>query len=558
MTWDSDSERILLAASCRDNFWRYFQYAWGSYTSPKARDTWYEPAVHKPMCDWFELHIKEWLSWRAQGIKRQKFLAVLVPREWWKTTIFTQAGSSWLHLQDTELAVGIGSENVTKAGSFLSTIKNIISGNSEHALFPWLYGNWEDPTRTWTNDGIVHAARKSLERKEPSFTTWGVATGLTAGHYDALFFDDPISYEKLEQDAGWFMTVRGHVDSFYPVLQANGLMVWVGTRYHGSDHFGEALDNMGGIKTITGMSPPDLQVRPDGVCDMYWMDGEAPDGSSTHPKVWPKWKLERFKRSNRTMYAHQIRNDTTQGDFNIFTREQFDECWVDPKDVPYNQLWIAIHGDKAFKKPEQMHKGDETTLTVSGHLRDGSGVVYYLEGYGGNDKRAEWYYDQIVYLVQKWRNQGSRRVIGFTDETEIGGGEGNTELHIKNKFSDARLICPPLYFFRRSTQKDKISRIINAARFWNDGRVKVVRGSPGSMKLRDQMTNILGNLHDDYADPFADAFDPAYYMPARILGPVGSKDKSGFPHDDILKGKLNPWPEDRFSISQERHYDPVQ
>src|SRR3990170_219132 len=162
MNWDLDAERELWAHICTQSFWWFFRTAWGIDFNPKARS--FTPRIHKPVCDWLDQKGREWIASRREKRPSSKYLALLVPREFWKTTIV----GAWL---------------------------------------------------AW------------LSIKEPSFGTWGVVTGLTGCHPDVLDFDDPISYDRLEKDSGWFDTVNAHVDSLIPVLKADGLMIWPGTRY---------------------------------------------------------------------------------------------------------------------------------------------------------------------------------------------------------------------------------------------------------------------------------------------------------------------------------------
>lgn len=541
MAWDTEAERLLIANACRENFWWFVLEAYGVAFSPGARKKFSED-VHKPFCLWFDKQVKDWEIERKQEMR--KHLMVILPREFWKTSIFTQAGQLWLHVRDPEISTYLGSETVSQAITWLKPIKAVIvAGGDPYARFTWLFGNWFAPERTWKSEEFVHAARRSGTRKEPSFGTWGVSTGITGSHVDALFFDDPISYEAIQSDAQWFDKVNEHVASLNYILQSDGLMVWAGTRYGEGDHFGVAARREG-IRSNAGLPMPEMIVTQEGKWDVFWMDARLPDGTPTNPKVWPEWRLRDDEARDPVKHAAQVRNNPTSGGLNILTMADIENMFVDPKHVPYARLAILIVGDTAFKNPDNMSKGCSTVLEAWGLDRSGTGDVYYLEGYGSNKWLAPVYYDRILWLVQKWRRAG-RNIIGVTDEKELFGKEGLSETHIRGKFNDHQIPCPPLYFFGRGGTK-KISRILKAAEYWKDGKVKILRDAPGADHLIYQMTRILQLEGSplDWADAAADVFQPEYYIPARMTQQATGA-PAYMPFDDILKQRAVPeWLQD--------------
>lgn len=513
MNWDLEAERELWADICAKDFWWFLQEAWG--VSHNEKITTFTPRIHKPICDWLQRKGKEWLACRRNKPPASKYIALLIPREFWKTTL-VGAFLAWLHLQDVDLSSYIGSETLTQAEMWFHPIKETIRG-SGYGRFTWLYGSWESRDRRFSAGEVFHAARKDSTIKEPSFGTWGVVTGLTGCHVDILDFDDPTSYDRLEKDSGWFDNVNAHVDALGPVLKANGLMIWPGTRYGDGDHFGEHFRTLG-VKEVEGMPFPDHYadvIRPDGKFEVYYLQGRFADRTPVFPEQWPELRLLEEESKSSLKYAAQLMNDPLASAYNPLTIEQVRDCWVRKEDVPFAALKYTIHCDTAFWYLERQARGDDSVITVWGHL-PGTGDVYFIEGHGSRTWRSENFSEKLVQIVQRLRAK-RYRVAMITDEREMGGKSGAWETLLRNAFHHVNLAMPPFVQLQRSGTA-KISRITNAAGYWVDGHVKLIEGAPGVDELVKQMTSIGGGGHDDWADAGADVFHKDVYVPMRRIG----------------------------------------
>ncbi len=518
-TWDVDLEVELLRDLGRRNFWFFFYDVFGAGANPKG-DRWIDPHVHAPLARWFQKHIDDWMAKRATGKGEQKHLAIVVPREIGKTTMFTQAGQMWLHVLDPEVSSYIGCESTQLAIKILDGIKATLDGSDPYSLFTKLYGGWSNNARSWTGKHITHSARKNTSRKDPSFGTFSVETSITGTHPDIIFYDDPISYERLKTDANWLETVNLQVTSLFPVIQSDGLVVWVGTRYDDDDHFGMAFREEG-VASLSGMETDSIVVKPeDSKWHLYFMAARDKEGKPTCEKVWPEKRLKDYERRDPLRYAAQVLNDPSISEHNPITREQLKQCVIPIKDVPWGSLRYAFLCDTAFWDGKSRARKDETVIIAVGYPRNQSGDVYVIEGYGSNSWRAEDFGLKLVTLVQRYRSQG-RRVFAITDEQTMAGKKGAWGIALRNYFSDKGEAMPPFLEFNRGDKK-KIQRIVSAASFWVDGHVKVVEGSPGSGILMDQMSRIgqmmvNPNTKDDWVDAVSDAFQPELYQPMRRI-----------------------------------------
>jgi hypothetical protein len=514
--WNSEVATKLLRDMCRRDFWLFFKICFGAWNNPKGK-RWIDPEVHKPMADWFQKHVDEWFEWRRQGLKLQKHLAILVHREIGKTTLMTRAGQLWLHLRDPEIATATGAEKEDLAKKMLEAMKAVLDGSDHHAWWTQLYGDWSGQARKWSGKEIVHGARRNTSRQDPSMVIFGVETSITGSHPDALFYDDPISYERLTTDTNWLQTVNSQITSLIPVVQGDGLVVWVGTRYDAEDHFGVGFRSQG-VASVSGMVTDSIPTDPEGNIHVYFLSGRDLEGKPTTPLVWPEDRLRRYQKSDPLRYAAQVMNDPSISELNPITREQINQCAVEKKDVPWSSLRFAIQCDTAFSDGTKVTNKDETVMIVHGYPRNGSGDVYVIEGFGNQTLRAEDFGKLLVSTVQRYRRQGLH-VFAITDEKTRAGKKDSWRLALVNFFSDVNEPMPHFIQFERGATK-KYERLHAATTFWVDGHVRWIKGAPGVDRLCEQMARIgqyavNPRLKIDWADAHSDAFQPELYSPMR-------------------------------------------
>ena len=517
--WDSDAEIELLRELCRRDFWSFFLIAFGAGSNPKG-ERWIDEAIHRPLADWFQQHVLKWHEAREAGEGYQLHLAVVVHRELGKTTLVTRAGQAWLHVLDPEMSTYTGAESRALSSKMLNAIKAVLDGSDPHALFSRLYGNWSTGARTWTGTEVVHAARRNTSRQDPSLGTFAVETSIVGSHPDAIFYDDPISYDRLQSDSNWLSTVNSQVSSLIPVIQSDGLVVWVGTRYDDEDHFGIAF-SADGVKSLQGIETDSISPSEDGRWHVYFLAGRDKDGKPTTPKVWPDRRMKDYQRTDPIRYAAQVLNNPSLSELNPITREQLRQCIIKPSEVPWSALTYGITIDLALWDGGKQTNKDETVYTIWGYSRGGSGDVYYIEGYGSPTWRMEDFGKRIVATVQRYRNQG-RRIKGMTAEVAMAGVKGAFPTALRSYFHDANESMPPFYEIHRHSTKKEL-RLGAATSYWVDGHVRLVEGAPGLERLIEQMSRIgqyrvNPRIKIDWADAAADAFVPELYQVMRKAG----------------------------------------
>lgn len=519
--WNGAAEMDLLRDYCQSSFWFFFQFGFGAALNPKG-ERWIEEDVHKPIADWFQSHVDEWFAARKSGHGIQKHLAILIHREVGKTTLITQAGCLWLHLRDPEISTYIGSEKLELAQKIMESMKAVLDGSDPFAMWTTLFGNWMTTARKWTGKEIVHGARRNTSRKDPSFGTFGVETSITGSHPDVYIYDDPISYERLQSDTNWLATVNNQVTSLIPVIQSDGLIVWVGTRYDAGDHFGKAFEREG-VKTLAGMETDQIRESEDGQWHVYFLAGRDQEGKPTTPKVWSEERLKRYERTDTLRYCAQILNDPTLSEHNPITRDECRQMIIPVDQCPWPALRYAILTDLALWDGKSKIAKDETVIEVWGYPRNGSGDAYFIEGYSSDRWRDREFCSRVVALVQRYRRQ-RRTIFAITGEVAMAGLKGLMESSLRNAFADVNEPMPRYIEFQRGGRLKKADRMAAAAAFWADGHVRLVQDAPGLDKLIDQMTLIgqymLGSKkRSDWADAASDVFQPELYQTMRRNGP---------------------------------------
>ena len=510
MSWPQRQRHRLLRHCCRERFYTFVRFAFGVKRNPRGR--WLTDDFHEPLCNLLEREARAWLKRRAAGLQGRAKVMVCVPRGMGKTVTVTKAFPMWLHLQDVDLSVVIDSEATAKAEDFLGSIKTVYEGGDPHALFRWLYGQWHSPDRMWRDSKFTHSQRRQMSLTEPSFSTTSVEKGATGFHPDALVVDDLISQERIRDQGNWITLAVNHVHALIPALRTDSFQLVVGTPYTNNDVINTLLEE-DGIREAHGMKlPPSFPpVDPDkGQWVLYFMQARDRSGHSVLPEAWSDAELDDYETKRPVDFAAQMMCTPGVGEHMPLVQSQVDELWVRKDDVPSN-LGYVITCDTAFKSRKRLASGDESVIQVWGFDQKRAGDVYYEEGYGSNSWRIEEFSAKLVAICQRLRAQG-RRIIAIIDERIPGGKEGTWEAYLRNVFSDAGMFLPRLIMLTRQ-HTNKVERHTEAAGYWVDGRVRLVRNAPGAHKLVRQMLQIGVSAHDDWADCASDVFNQEVYRP---------------------------------------------
>jgi hypothetical protein len=176
---------------------------------------------------------------------------VCVPRGCLKSSLACVAYPVWRLIRNPNLRILIDSELYTNSKTFLREIKG-------HLLRPEmtdLFGQFKsDP---W-NESEITVKQRTKNLKEASITVGGVGTTKVGMHYDVIIMDDLNSDNNSTTPEGCEKVIN-HYKSKIPILEPDGTIVIIGTRYNELDIIGHILRNELGIEGIPKTGEYDIK-----------------------------------------------------------------------------------------------------------------------------------------------------------------------------------------------------------------------------------------------------------------------------------------------------------
>ncbi len=169
----------------------------------------------------------------------KRFKMFLLPRGGLKTSICSIGYSIWSLTKNPELRILIDSKTLDRSKMILFAIKEHLEFGER---FRELYGEWKS-LPGWQESSITIPFRTQAH-KEPSVQTGGVDSPQTGGHYDLIIADDLHDEKNVESEASRNKVIL-HWKTLFPILEPDGEMIVVGTRWHWDDLYGYILKTEG-------------------------------------------------------------------------------------------------------------------------------------------------------------------------------------------------------------------------------------------------------------------------------------------------------------------------
>jgi predicted phage terminase large subunit-like protein len=186
------------------------------------------PHVHGEWADWFET-------------SSSRINLLLVPRGTFKSSFFTVGWSLQQIAKNRSTRGLIANATLANAQRFLGDIKNRLRNNKNLSD---LYGKSYDKNLKWNEDEIEVVGR-GLSTREPTITATGVGGNLVSQHYDWIVADDLVNSEnsatryQSEKVIDWWKKSLS-------LLEPNGTMLVIGTRWTYYELYSYLLDELGG------------------------------------------------------------------------------------------------------------------------------------------------------------------------------------------------------------------------------------------------------------------------------------------------------------------------
>jgi len=199
------------------------------------------------MVDWDKCHdeLEERLK-RSSGNKK----LILMPRGHLKTSIITVAKSIQILCNNPNAKILLANAIWDNARGFLSEIKEYLTDKSKLSQ---LFGRFE--SYRWNQDEIV-IHQRTRPNKTPSISTAGVEKALASQHYDYIFLDDIVNRQTISNDDQLEKSWKFYTDSL-DLLEPNGELYIIGTRWHYADVYGEILERERGNWDVIQMGATD-------------------------------------------------------------------------------------------------------------------------------------------------------------------------------------------------------------------------------------------------------------------------------------------------------------
>ena len=160
---------------------------------------------------------------------------IIMPRGTFKTTIGSVAYPLWLLTQNPNLRIMLDSELYTNSKMRVREIRAHLESDN----FIKHYGNWKGST--WSDGELIIAPRTKI-LKEPSIFASGISASKTGVHADVIIADDlnsPLNTNNPENA----MKVVEHTKYYTSILEPDGILVYIGTRYSANDTYQMIIDN---------------------------------------------------------------------------------------------------------------------------------------------------------------------------------------------------------------------------------------------------------------------------------------------------------------------------
>lgn len=186
---------------------------------------------HGPLCEFADRH-------------PSRFKMMLMPRDHFKSSVITIAGSLQRVVRDSEHRQLISNESSTNAERFLRAIRQQAEGNKIfRALYPEILP--KDFRKVRWNDSELDFARQG-HYPEPSIDSIGMTGASTSRHYTHITIDDPISEEAVKSEKVMNDTIT-RLSGFTALLVKPNTdsMWWVGTRWAMWDCYQWAMEKFG-------------------------------------------------------------------------------------------------------------------------------------------------------------------------------------------------------------------------------------------------------------------------------------------------------------------------
>jgi phage terminase large subunit-like protein len=282
-----------------------------------------------------EIHLP--VTHELEDFQENNRLLIMLPRDWYKTTIGTICYAIWRAINDAEIRILLVQNTYTNAVSKLAAIKQIFERNELfRACYPEIL-----PTSscTWSKESLC--LNRVGTFPESTFEAAGTSTAVTSRHYDLIIEDDTVapdfdnitgammqpSQAEIEKCIGWHKLA-------HPLLiePATSQLLVIGTRWVEGDLLGWIMDNEPQYKIIQRACRENDAGEPDPDGKIVW-----PRTDDGRPKFNEKVLQQLEDALGPYMYSALYLNSPTSSANMLFKKE-----WIHYyEEVPQGLLYCT-------------------------------------------------------------------------------------------------------------------------------------------------------------------------------------------------------------------------
>lgn len=488
---------------------------------------------------------------------KYKFKLLLHPRGHFKSTIGTESYAIKKLLEDPDERILITNVKLGNSRKFLRAIANHFEKN---ARFRWLFRDWwidkyatefEKAEFGDKLDWIVRNTQDEFtllrpgEGREASITTGALDASMVSQHYSTVIADDLVNREFVRTVEGVERSVLYFKD-LLDLLDPNGEMMLIGTRWAHMDLYGWIIEEFGGVASLRvpkGFVKEEIIKESEKVAeeDKRWMISIHPcykeDGQPVFPEEFSKKVLNELERIKGPyeFSAQYLLNPTAK------EHQKFKDEWFQTIDVMphYKDLNVCITVDPA---KSILDSADMTAIVAYGY--DKSNRMYLLDGY--NERMTVDELPEALFeFVRKW--DGLARFVYPVGFEAVGFQE--TYIHILQ-----RMMLEKNFFFaiepikrRKQSKEERILRLVPRVKngFYVPRRLMITpfndRDVPYDLvqRLKWELLNFPLAGRDDLADATADQMEIVLpsSLPTTSLNTPADEKKPDFVHPSIKQDR---------------------
>jgi len=399
-----------------------------------------------------------------QSLSERKRLLLLAPRNSGKSTLCSVAYSLWKVLKDRDTRCIIVANTSSQAQEWLRQIEQQMLYNE---VLRELFGNLVPPQRSGTwNDTEKIVEGRSPRATHLTFLALGYGGALLGRRADLIVVDDIVDFENSITEGSRARLKAWFWETLVPVLEPDGEILVVGTRWAENDLYAELL------RTWKGNSFVFRAIN---------------EGKSYWPERWPLRKLKELEKLMGSLFFNcQFQNKPFTSGERIF-RPSLLHLQTELSDAPF---FVGV--DPCISQSSK----DYFVAVVLAHSRKEKKFLIY------DMVRRRASVQQQLEVIKHLNQEYQPRLIGIESNAaqsflaQLAKGEG--------------LPIRPL-----PSQERKEARFYRLLPLFESGKL-LFRGSEGELvaslrPLRDELLSFPDGEHDDTIDALVKAVEVSSY-----------------------------------------------